>query len=483
RLYDGHLAFLPTWGESTIKEISLDTELIEQDSGQIYAFEIYEHMLDTASEVSEQELELSEMDEADASLNVIQIEEMKLEEAQPLSILLSEEAMLSQTIPYATIGSEVEQIDLFKTKIEVLETTKDDVQTVYTSSIVFSSLIETNTVSVAFTVNTDVIQYEAMMDTDNTIVVSFDDIDHVYTDEAVEIINDESIAVAYAHDDCIDSLLQSNETLSCEQSISADHDELSFFEKTKEDYEVIIADENTLTDDHTVFEADVNETDGAEMHAFEVHEHVTDTFESDHSVPTDLIYSDKLSNASEYVIDKLPLGSFTSSQILDMHAHGLEHVTHERIIGAEVSPIDNMSAGSTIAVELSESNTAISISVFESSESIFDQSVSVSDIEASESLLITFDNQPIITAEIHESEETESVPILLSNLHKTEISDAISVISTDTTSLTPMEWSADIPAAIEDTDANKNVIKEKKRIWLIPMRANFWNKWFTKKTR
>ncbi|MGM7634152.1 hypothetical protein [Bacillus sp. Hm123] len=175
--------------------------------------------------------------------------------------------------------------------------------------------------------------------------------------------------------------------------------------------------------------------------------------------------------------------SFSSK--IEAETVNLFSISSEVEIDAEITRETTMISESVTLSELVVGSQLSSDNLLKADMVVADSSLIYKVVDVDVQCPNEINSETEISATVTGPGDFKSSPVVSVSLKDLDNLIANSVIETEAIQLTESEWLSDIPTDMINDDPIDKVeeIETKKRIWLIPARANWYSKWFNKKTR
>ncbi|WP_143331973.1 hypothetical protein [Domibacillus antri] len=209
-----------------------------------------------------------------------------------------------------------------------------------------------------------------------------------------------------------------------------------------------------------------------------------DDFSNDQEIESSIYRHDAFEDGTMLEADEN-----TSDFLLDVTEFDSEinlpsDLTSVNSIAAVLDEPAQLNAGTVFDLHLSENDVLLSNMIFEANMSEEDKLTSSSFAETIFNDLDQFESHPVDSAVLMDTEAFESKLLFSADLINFDQLAANPMIETEAIHLTEAEFliGPPIEGELSDLDGMRDPTR-KKKIWLIPARANWYSKWFTKKTR
>lgn len=190
---------------------------------------------------------------------------------------------------------------------------------------------------------------------------------------------------------------------------------------------------------------------------------------------------------TEFLIEASGVNFVEGSSKVDLQA---EEITNIQVTSEAIESADVMLDKSFVSTSTVETST-LSIDNSTALPLVFAETIDITGTTNKLEMGVVINDPDNISSEAVLFTELNSPnSIVVNAVHHTDliVDDVIKsapVIGTEAIKLTEAEWLTDLPAYVIDATTSDKVeeIENKKRIWLISARANWYSKWFNKKTR
>ncbi|WP_338749766.1 hypothetical protein [Bacillus sp. FJAT-52991] len=483
----------------------LVTDLIEEDALSLYATEVDEMNLDASNSVvtlTTQGIQCIEHSNTSREINVLDLLSSELNDSIDIVIsdLKRENSSNSKIITFGVKKIKGDESNLIVPEVNISQMDADEItsqRALIDASLLQNDIAATNSLvdvvdqgpdmmlalnigMVSMLTNTD----PTLNETENETIITFSDESITETFENAATIN-----INESQNDFI------NETVMNKQDIFSD---------TATSFDADVLMNETFTENKKEIKAGLNELDGNQQYAIAADEVKFDAsqpelfrYETSIVQEFDLDGSDKVVSIDNIVDDSLvdvekslDTESFHFNQLLSINEINVEQIRIDEIESGSFTIADlinpnQLSSDSLIVAENIETESTFVYKVIDVAIQHSDLMYNETEFSTTITLLDDFEVSTVVSISVEETDNLSTNPIFETTVITDHAMSVESLFETEAIKLTETEWLSDIPTDLIDLDNSNEIedIKSKKKVWLIPARANWYSKWFNKKTR